>query len=280
MDTTQDRTVTAWRDEIDTRIKVAGDGRPVVFLHGAYGLQWDPFLDNLSQSHTVYAPEHLGTTPGAPDALKPLVNLWDLVLYYYELFDKLGLKAPAVLGHSFAGMVGAEIAATNPERVGKLVLIDPIGLWRDDQPVRKWMATSFGDLPKYLFANQDLPLAQMMAAAAGMSDMSDAQMDMQIQIMWSAACTGKFVWPIPDKGLKKRIHRIRAPTLIIWGRQDGIVPPRLRGRVRQPHRQRPCRADRQRRPPPADGAARRSLETRLRFSRALKNAPKSIRPGD
>ena len=225
MDTTQDRTVTAWRDEIDTRIKVAGDGRPVVFLHGAYGLQWDPFLDNLSQSHTVYAPEHLGTTPGAPDALKPLDNLWDLVLYYYELFDKLGLKAPAVLGHSFAGMVGAEIAATNPERVGKLVLIDPIGLWRDDQPVRNWMATSFGDLLKYLFANQDLPLAQMMAAAARMSDMSDAQMDMQIQIMWSAACTGKFVWPIPDKGLKKRIHRIRAPTLIIWGRQDGIVPP-------------------------------------------------------
>ena len=58
-----------------------------------------------------------------------------------------------------------------------------------------------------------------------MSDMSNAQMDMQIQIMWSAACTGKFVWPIPDKGLKKRIHRIQAPTLIIWGRQDGIVPP-------------------------------------------------------
>ena len=65
----------------------------------------------------------------------------------------------------------------------------------------------------------------MMAAAARMSDMSEAQMDMQIQLMWSAACSGKFVWPIPDRGLKKRIHRIQAPTLIIWGKQDGIAPP-------------------------------------------------------
>jgi pimeloyl-ACP methyl ester carboxylesterase len=39
------------------------------------------------------------------------------------------------------------------------------------------------------------------------------------------ACTGKFVWPIPDKGLKKRIHRIVAPTLIVWGKQDSLVPP-------------------------------------------------------
>jgi pimeloyl-ACP methyl ester carboxylesterase len=225
MVTTQDRSLTAWRDEVETRVKTAGSGPPVVFLHGAYGLQWDPFLDNLAHSHTVYAPEHPGTTPGAPDAVKPLDNLWDLVLYYYELFDKLRLDAPALVGHSFGGMVAAELAATNPGRVSKLVLIDPIGLWRDDHPVRNWMTTSFGDLPTYLFANQNLPLAQMMAAAARMTNLTDEQMDMQIQIMWSAACTGKFVWPIPDKGLKKRIHRIQAPTLIVWGRQDGIAPP-------------------------------------------------------
>jgi pimeloyl-ACP methyl ester carboxylesterase len=35
--------------------------------------------------------------------------------------------------------------------------------------------------------------------------------------------TGKFVWPIPDKGLKKRIHRITAPTLIIWGEGDKLI---------------------------------------------------------
>ena len=170
---------------------------------------------------------------------------------------------------------------TTPEKAGlyynqtldELIFAAKAGM--DGVCVNEHHQNAYGNMP-----GPNLMGSVLARATAGMSDMSDAQMDMQIQIMWSAACTGKFVWPIPDKGLKKRIHRIRAPTLIIWGRQDGIVPPRLRGRVRQPHRQRPCRADRQRRPPPADGAARRSLETRLRFSRALKNAPKSIRPRD
>jgi pimeloyl-ACP methyl ester carboxylesterase len=221
----QDRTVSAWRKQVNANVKVAGSGPPVVFLHGAYGLQWDPFLDRLAESHTVYAPEHPGTTPGAPDEIKPIDSIWDLVLYYYELFDELGLNSPAVIGHSFGGMVASELAATNPERVSKLVLVDPIGLWRDDHPVRNWMATPFGELPKYLFANQSHPMAQMIAAAARISEMSEAQLDIQIQIMWSLACTGKFVWPIPDRGLHKRLHRISARTLVIWGKQDGIVSP-------------------------------------------------------
>jgi pimeloyl-ACP methyl ester carboxylesterase len=37
--------------------------------------------------------------------------------------------------------------------------------------------------------------------------------------------TGKFIWPLPDKGLKKRIHRITAPTLVVWGAEDRLVPP-------------------------------------------------------
>ena len=39
------------------------------------------------------------------------------------------------------------------------------------------------------------------------------------------SATGKFIWPIPDKGLKKRIHRIAAPTLLVWGDQDKLTPP-------------------------------------------------------
>jgi len=43
--------------------------------------------------------------------------------------------------------------------------------------------------------------------------------------MWAMGTTGKFIWPIPDKGLKKRIHRVKAPTLLVWGREDRLVPP-------------------------------------------------------
>ena len=43
--------------------------------------------------------------------------------------------------------------------------------------------------------------------------------------MWALGATGKFLWPIPDKGLKKRIHRVSAPTLLVWGKEDRLVAP-------------------------------------------------------
>jgi pimeloyl-ACP methyl ester carboxylesterase len=49
--------------------------------------------------------------------------------------------------------------------------------------------------------------------------------DERIRRTWALACTGKFTWPIPDRGLHKRLHRITAPTLVVWGARDGIAPP-------------------------------------------------------
>ena len=135
----QERTFKVWAGQIQPRVMIGGHGPPIVFFHGPWGLVWDSFLDALVQSHTVHAPEHPGTTPGDPDAIESLDDLWDLVLYYYELFDQLGLEAPDVVGHSFGGMVAAEVAATNPRRVGRLVLMSPLGLWRDDAPVKNWI---------------------------------------------------------------------------------------------------------------------------------------------
>jgi pimeloyl-ACP methyl ester carboxylesterase len=217
MSSVTDKRVTVWQNKISPNVKVAGSGSPVVFLHGAGGLNWDPFLDALAQKHTVYAPEHPGTSNGDPDAIAHLDSLWDLVLYYYELFDALGLKSVPVIGHSFGGMLAAELSASNPERVSKLVLMCPIGFWRDDAPIPNWMMiTPATDMPKYLLHDPAGPVAQQMFGAP--------DPEMQIRMIWCMACTGKFVWPIPDKGLKKRIHRIKAPTLVLWGKQDRLVP--------------------------------------------------------
>lgn len=41
---------------------------------------------------------------------------------------------------------------------------------------------------------------------------------------WALGCTGTFVWPIPEKGPHKRLHRVTAPTLILWGEDDLLVP--------------------------------------------------------
>lgn len=211
----------AFNDLIETHVAVAGSGPPVVFLHGAGGLTWDPFLDDLAAKFTVYAPYHPGTA-GDPDAVRQLRGLWDLVLYYYELFDKLGLRSPAVVGHSFGGMVAAELAATNPDRVSKLVLLCPIGLWRDDHPVQDWMGMKPENLYKLVFYEPEGPLAKQMTA---MPTETDAKHDAIIKMTWALATTGTFVWPIPDKGLNRRMHRITAPALIVWGKYDKLVPP-------------------------------------------------------
>ena len=222
MVTVQERTVSVWGGRINTRVRIAGEGPPLVFFHGAAGLEWDAFLDRLAQSHTVYAPEHPGTTPGDPDAIKALDDLWDLVLYYYELFDRLELESPVAVGHSFGGMVAAEVAATNPRRVSRLVLIGPIGLWRDDAPVLNWMSVPPEVIAKAAFYDPEGPVAKQ---ALELPKDPEEHMNAQISLTWSLGCTGKFVWPIPDKGLKKRLHRIQAPTLIVWGQGDGIVSP-------------------------------------------------------
>src|SRR5579863_2315255 len=122
----QERTLSLWENRVKPRVLSAGSGPPLVYFHDGFGLNWGPFLDSLAKTFTVHAPEHPGTSPGDPDGIKALDDWWDLVLYYYELFDQLGLQAPMVVGHSFGAMVAAEIAATNPKRVGGVVLVSPM----------------------------------------------------------------------------------------------------------------------------------------------------------
>jgi len=218
MAATSERIIRLWNDTVTARVKVAGQGPPLVYLHNGYGLIWDECLDLLARDFTVYAPEHPGTSAGDPDSIKALDDLWDLVLYYYELFDKLGLAAPNVAGHSFGGMVAAELAATNGARVGKLVLIDPLGLWRDDAPIKNYMVSTQAELDPLFFHDQNHPARKLLY-------MNPEEPDSVIRVTWALGCTGKFIWPLPDKGLRKRIHRITAPTLIVWGAEDGLVGP-------------------------------------------------------
>jgi len=219
----QVRTVRLWQNKIETEVAVVGSGPPLVFLHGPWGLRNDrDFLDLLADSHTVYAPKHPGTGDGDPEAVHQLDDWWDLILYHGELFDRLRLGAPVLVGHSFGGMLACEIAAAMPERVSRLVLIDPVGLWRDDLPVKNWMILSQDQLRAALFAD---PAGEASQKFFGLPAEGADRVDAQVGFIWSQACTGKFVWPIPDKGLKKHIHRIATPTLIIWGAADGVIAP-------------------------------------------------------
>ena len=217
-----ERTIAVWDGKVRMRVQSKGQGPPLVFLHGPWGLAWDSFLDELAKSFTVHAPEHPGTTPDAPDDIYHLDGLWDLVLCYDELFEALGLRDVAVVGHSFGGMVACELAANHRARVGRLALIAPLGFWRDADRVVNWMMLDPARLPEYLFRDPKSEAARRMF---GVSDDPEAAAAARIRLAWSMGTTGKFIWPLPDKGLKKRIHRVVAPTLLVWGKEDRIVPP-------------------------------------------------------
>jgi pimeloyl-ACP methyl ester carboxylesterase len=87
---TREQTIAVWQGQVRLRVLTKGSGPALVFFHGSWGLDWDPFLDELARGFTVYAPEHPGTTPAAPDDIHHLDGLWDLVLCYDELLRALG----------------------------------------------------------------------------------------------------------------------------------------------------------------------------------------------
>ena len=213
-----DESIVELRDgRFKIRVLQAGDGPPLLFLHGAGGLFWEPLLDTLAATHHVIAPEH----PGAGDSqgLEHVEDLWDLVLYYNELLDSFGVERATVVGHSFGGMVAAELASTSPHRVDKLVLIAPLGLWRDDHPVPDFSGVPPASLPALLFADPDGPAAAMMPRP----DPTDPES--LFRAAQTMASILQFVWPLPDKGLSKRLYRLAAPTLLVWGAQDAMVHP-------------------------------------------------------
>jgi pimeloyl-ACP methyl ester carboxylesterase len=216
-----ERVVPVWEGRLELGVQVAGTGPPLVYLHPAAGLAWDPFLERLAERYTVYAPQVPGTTAGRPDAIRTVDDLWDLVLVYEEAFRALGLDRPHVIGQSFGGMLACELAAVYPQLFERLVLLAPAGLWRDDVPVANWVAAAPEDLPALLFHD---PHGEAARAALTPPQDPDAMAAAIAALSWAIGCTAKFVWPIPDKGLAKRLHRIAVPTLVIWGRQDRLIP--------------------------------------------------------
>ena len=217
---TTDQVVPVWGGGLDMVVRIGGIGPPLVYLHAAGGLMWDAFLDHLAEQYTIYAPLVPGTAPGRPDDISKVHDLWDLVLVYDELIRALGVTGAPMIGQSFGGMLACEVAAHSPDLCSKLVLLAPVGLWLDEHPVSNWVAVAPPDFPALLFHRPDCDAAVAMFTPADDPDTAIAGI---VATVWATGCTSKFLWPVPDKGLVKRIHRIEAPTLIVWGKQDALI---------------------------------------------------------
>ncbi len=216
----EESTVSVRHGMFETKLRTGGSGDPLLFLHGAGGLRgWDPFLAALATSFTVYAPSHPGFETSS--GIEHIDDIIDLIVYYNDFLDAVGLASTHVVGHSLGGMFAAELAALSPTRVRKLVLTNAVGLWIDEHPVADFFVMTPDQLAVALWHDPESAVAKAMMA---IPEDEQAQLEAYLLRSQHLATAGKFLWPIPDKGLKKRIHRLKAPTRIVWGQADGLVP--------------------------------------------------------
>lgn len=204
-----------------------GAGRPVVYLHSATGetTMGTPFLDDLSATFDVVAPAFPGF--GESEGIEQIDDIEDAAFFLADLIDSLGLQQPALVGMSLGGWLAAEVATRWPERVAKLVLINPAGLYIAGDPIKEIFGRDPGELADDLFADRDHPLAQAMHQMGElMSSRADIPFELVKPVAQSLAATAKIAWNpyLHNPKLAGRLHRVSAPTLIVHGQSDALVP--------------------------------------------------------
>ncbi|HEV2651058.1 MAG TPA: alpha/beta hydrolase [Rhizomicrobium sp.] len=206
---------------VPVRYFEGGSGTPLVFLHGAGGLQAaDPFLVKLASKYHVYAP----LLPGYGDSEEcgEIRDMLDFTLHTWDVVDALGLKDPILVGHSMGGMIAAEMAVVAPHDVTRLGLIAPAGLWLDEYPIPDLFATLPYEMPKLLFHDVEAGTA-MMTAGLKMDDPKFLQ-NYLVTNARQLGMAGKILFPIPERGLAQRLYRIKAKTVLVWGDSDKMIP--------------------------------------------------------
>jgi pimeloyl-ACP methyl ester carboxylesterase len=222
------------RRGLKARVHEAGKGAPLVFLHGAGGLfKEEPLLERLAARFHVFAPEWPGYgTEGGEDKLEDML---DFALHGWDLVEALGLERPAVIGHSMGGMIAAEMACVANRALEKLVLIAPAGLWIDSLPIPDIFSMLPFELVGALFAD---PKNGEKFLTGGI-DFSNPEALQQFLVQNSRrlGTAGKILFPIPNRRVSKRLYRLTAPTLIVWGKADKLIPPPYADRWQQlvPH---------------------------------------------
>jgi pimeloyl-ACP methyl ester carboxylesterase len=194
-----------------------GSGRPLLFLHAENGIK--PALaaiEELAKAAHVIAPTHPGF--GRSELPSGMRTVDDLSYFYLDLLDQLDLDDLTVIGVSFGAWIAAAIAVKSTARMSRLVMANAVGIKVGDRETRD-IADIFAITdPEYLemtycdpsVGKRDykaLPDAEVLAAAR------------------AREATARFAWSpyFHDPQLKSRLHRIRIPTLFLWGTHDRML---------------------------------------------------------
>jgi pimeloyl-ACP methyl ester carboxylesterase len=192
-------------------------GRAVLFLHSGQGYDpWQAFAGELAGQRRLIAPSHPGFGKSAlPDWLD---SIDDIAYLYLELLDRLALDEVDVVGCSIGGWIAAEMASKAPQRFHRLVLIGPAGV--------KVGAADKLDIPDLFAMPQDEVLKLVYRDPARMMpDLSKLPDDELATVFRNREALALLVWEpwMHNTKLKRRLHRIEAPTLFVRGDSDGLI---------------------------------------------------------
>jgi pimeloyl-ACP methyl ester carboxylesterase len=203
---------------VRTVVYSAGRGEPVVYLHGGGTWHGFEFARDWLDRYRVIAPYHPGYGESADDPTIDSVH--DYVLHYLELFDVLKLARVGLVGASLGGRIAAEFAISYAHRLTRLVLVSPVGIPAASLPMPDFARIPPAELPAYFAWNRDFirqwwpdePDAEFLAARAR----EGAALR---QVMRAGSAN--------SERLGRWLHRVTLPTLVIWGRDDRILPAGL-----------------------------------------------------
>lgn len=202
---------------VDLQVAERGSGRPLLFLHNGDGLAPDrPWLDALAARYRVIAPCH----PGWGGSALPgwISSVDDLAYLYLDLAAHYDLNDAVIVGNSFGGWVAAEVLVRDASRFGAAVLAAPFGC--------KFGGRTTREITDMHALDRQTLMAKLWAdPARGAVDYTALPESELAQIAQGREALALFGWKpyMHNPRLKHWLHRIRTPTLLLWGEQDGIV---------------------------------------------------------
>jgi pimeloyl-ACP methyl ester carboxylesterase len=199
---------------VKTVVLTAGQGDPLLFLHGAGTFHGFDFAKRWAEKFRVLIPFHPGFGESGDDPT--MTDLHDYVMHNLEFLDALGLAKVRLVGFSLGGYLAAKFAAEHGHRVQKLVLVGPAGLRDDKHPAVDVLALPPEQLPAMLVSNFEV-IRPYLPPKPDLDFIGDRYREM--------TTVARLLWERPwDPKLPRHLHRVRMPTLLVWGEDDRLIP--------------------------------------------------------
>ena len=204
------------------------DAPAVIQIHG-FGASlhnWEPWAQGLSANHRVIRFDLPGSGLSPPDPKGDYSDARSLTLLL-ALMDKLGLQRASIVGHSIGGRIAWTFAARHPERVEKLVLVAPDGFASPGFAYGKPadVPTALG-LMRYVLPRPMLRM-NLLPAYANESALTDDLTTRYYELMLAPGARDAMLARLRQTVLTDPIpllKTIRAPTLLVWGERDAMIP--------------------------------------------------------